>query len=59
MIDMDMKYIGSVIGLCGSCMKPITEGPGGNTAIFSCWCNPPNPLMHKRDDAAPDEGEGK
>ena len=49
MIDVDMKYIGSVIGLCGSCLKPITEGPGGNTAIFSCGCKPPNPLMYRRD----------
>lgn len=59
MIDKEMTYIGRIIGMCGSCLKPITEGPGGNTVNYSCGCKPRNPLMYVRDDAASSEGEKK
>jgi hypothetical protein len=46
MIDHDQHYVGRIIGLCGHCTKPITEGPGGNTMNYTCGCLPRHAVMY-------------
>ena len=58
MIDLNMQYIGKVIGHCGTCYQRITEGPGGNTMLRNCACYPINAVMYAPP-AAGEQGEKK
>ena len=55
MIDMDMKFIGPVVGVCAQCLSPIHAGPNEYSVVYSCSHR--IPLMYASTDAAPSEGE--